>query len=82
MSEKDILLDRDDEKKPFLRYKHIISVLVLGFVIGFFGAWAKIMHFSWANYPLTVSMMVKVIAGICLIIKLITDKTSKNFLNK
>jgi len=82
MKNDDILLDRDDEKKPFARYKHVIAVLVSGFIIGFVGAWAKILHFSWANYVLTASMIVKVIAGILLIIKLIADKTSKGFLNK
>lgn len=82
MNKDDILLDSDEEKKPFARYKHVIAVLVLGFVIGFIGAWAKILHFSWSNYVLTASMFIKVIAGVLLIIKLITDKTSNNFLNK
>jgi len=82
MKNEDVLLDRDEEKRPFARYKHVIAILVLGFVIGFIGAWAKILHFSWANYVLTLSMIVKVFAGIILIIKLLTDNTYKNFLNK
>lgn len=82
MKNEDILLDRDEEKKPIARYKHVIAILVLGFIIGFVGAWAKILHFSWANYVLTISIIIKVMAGVLLIIKLITDKTSKNFLNK
>ena len=57
-----------------MKYKHGIIVLIIGFLITIFGAWAKILHLSFASTALTIGMFTKIFGGILIIIKLIKDK--------
>lgn len=57
-----------------MKYKYGIIIIIIGFIITVFGAWAKILHLSFANTALTVGMFTKITGGIFLIIKIFKDK--------
>jgi len=65
-----------------MKYYQIIIVLVLGLIITIVGALFKVMHWPYASIMLITGMFTKVAALILLIIKLISDRSTNNLLNK
>lgn len=86
----DELLDYEERKKSLLSYKKIIVFIILGFMIGFVGAWAKILHLlspiilglPFSTFLLTLALLIKLSGSILLLIKIIRDKNKKSFLQK
>lgn len=69
-----------------MKYKHIIIVFAIAFIIDILGAFFKITH--WQLGPLTgnlilfIGMSGKVFGAITLIIKLLNNKKADSFLNQ
>lgn len=69
-----------------MKYKHIIIVFAIAFIIDILGAFFKITH--WQLGPLTgnlilfIGMIGKVVGAILLIIKLSSKKKTGTFLNQ
>jgi hypothetical protein len=68
-----------------MKNKQIIVLYIVGVIIDLFGTLFKITHWKigpfTGNYLLTIGMLIKAIASIIFIIKLLSDKDN-NFLNK
>jgi len=65
-----------------MKYKHIISIAVVGILINLFGAWAKLTHQAYADATLLISFCIIILSGLLLIIKMLTTKSKDSFLNK
>ena len=67
-----------------MKNKHIIIVFIIGVIITIFGALLKITHFEigmfTGNIVLTIGMVIKIIAAIFFITKLLGNNSE--FLNK
>jgi uncharacterized membrane protein len=65
-----------------MKYKHILIVFIIGMIATTIGAFIKIIHWPMSNLILTIGMLLEVISGILLIIKLVNNKSTTDFLNK
>lgn len=69
-----------------MKYKYIIIIFAIGFIIDVIGAFFKITHweigFLNGNLLFYFGMFGKIIAAILLIIKLLSKKKADNFLNQ
>lgn len=65
-----------------MKYRYILIVFILGFVITVIGALFKLMHWPGASLMLILGMLSEALAGIMLIIKIIKDQNPNGFLNK
>lgn len=65
-----------------MKYKHILSIAVIGILINFFAAWAKLTHQSFADITSLISLGMIVLSGLLLIIKMLTIKNKDSFLNR
>lgn len=65
-----------------MKYKHIIIIFILGFILIILGALFKILHWQFASELLTVGTFLKILSGILLILKLLTNKNYKDILNQ
>lgn len=82
VNKEDALLDNNEPNKVFIKYKHLIALLVAGYVLDFVGAWAKILHLSFSNSLFTIAVVVKMLAGVIFILKILNDKRANSFLNR
>lgn len=64
-----------------MKVKHIIAIFVIGIVLLVIGACFKINHWLFANELLISGSILKVIAGILFIWKILTTDKFKEFLN-
>lgn len=69
-----------------MKYKYIIIISAIAFIIDVIGAFFKITHleigFLDGNLLLLFGMSGKIVAAILLIIKLLSRKKANNFLNQ
>lgn len=65
-----------------MKVKHIITIFILGFIFITIGALFKILHWQFAAELLTVGTFLKLISGVLLIWKILTNKKFKDFLNQ
>lgn len=69
-----------------MKYKYIIIIFAIAFIIDVIGAFFKITHleigFLDGNLLLLFGMSGKIVAAILLIIKLLSRKKADNFLNQ
>ena len=65
-----------------MKYKHILSIAVLGILIHFFAAWAKLTHQAYADTVILISFCIIIVSGLLLIIKMLTTKNKDSFLNR
>lgn len=65
-----------------VKYKYIIAVFIIGFLINLFGALQKILHAPHADKILTVAFYIMIISGVTAVIKLIFSKNKNSFLDK
>ncbi|MFT3979784.1 MAG: hypothetical protein QM687_04885 [Ferruginibacter sp.] len=63
-----------------MKYKHILSIFILGFILQVLGAMLKITHAPGADNWLKVSAGIIILSAILLIIKLL--KSKEGILNK
>ena len=68
-----------------MKNKYILIIFILGFIITILGSLFKITHWKFGiftgNLLLTIGMFSEILAGILLIVKLISDKND-TLLNK
>ena len=64
-----------------MKIKHLLVLIILGFILTILGTLFKIMHWSYANSLYIIGTVVKVIFGIALIWKILTTNKFKDFLN-
>ena len=65
-----------------IKYKYIIAVFIIGFVIGLFGFLQKILHAAGADKKLTIAFYIMAASGVVAVIKLIFSKSKNSFLDK
>lgn len=65
-----------------VKYKYIIAVFILGFILNLFGALQKVLHSSHADQIMAVAFCIMAVSGIAAIIKLIFSKNKNSFLDK
>jgi len=64
-----------------MKIKHLLSLFIFAFLITIVGALFKLMHWPGASTLLIIGTFIKVISGVILIIKLLTNNKFKEFLN-
>jgi hypothetical protein len=69
-----------------MKTKYAIAVFLTGFLINILGAWLKITHISLGllngNLCLTIGSLIQGLGLLLIIFKILTNKGSKDFLNK
>ncbi|MEP6676330.1 MAG: hypothetical protein ABJA78_14295 [Ferruginibacter sp.] len=65
-----------------MKYKHVLAVFLVGFIMQLFGSFGRIMHTAWANKSLTIGFGLMILAAIMLVVKILTVKNKNHFLNK
>ncbi len=64
-----------------IKIKHILSLFIFGLLLNLTGGLFKIMHWQGAHIVLIAGTITKLIAGIVLIYKILTNTKFKGFLN-
>lgn len=64
-----------------IKIKHILSLFIFGLLLSLTGGLFKIMHWQGAHIVLIAGTITKLIAGIVLIYKILTNTKFKGFLN-
>jgi hypothetical protein len=65
-----------------MKYKHIISIFLLGILTYLFGAWSKLTHQAFAENTLLAGFCTMMLSAVLAIIKILTTKNKDSFLNK
>jgi len=65
-----------------IKYKYIIALFIIGFVINLFGALQKVLHAPGADKIMTVAFYIMATSGIVAVVKLIFSKNKNSFLDK
>ena len=65
-----------------MKIRHVLIFLVIAFVIGFIGALFKIMHWPGSDVILVAAMVLKVIAAVLLVFKVLSLPEVKKFINR
>lgn len=65
-----------------IKYKYIIAVFIIGFVIGLFGFLRKILHAPDADKLLTTGFYAIAASSVVAVIKLIFSKNENSILDK
>ncbi len=52
----------------FIKYKHIIAIFIIGFIINLFGALQKILHTPIANMMFTIAFCIMATSGLVAVI--------------
>jgi len=64
-----------------MKIKHLLSLFIFAFLITLVGGLFKLMHWPGASVLLIIGTFIKVLSGVILIIKLLTNNKFKAFLN-
>jgi len=64
-----------------MKFKHLLVLLVLGFIFTITGTLFKIMHWPYGSITYTIGVFLKLFFGILLIYKLLTTDKFKDILN-
>jgi len=64
-----------------MKFKYLLVLLILGFLLTTIGTLFKIMHWQYASIAYTTGVFLKVLFCILLIYKLLTTEKFKDFLN-
>jgi uncharacterized membrane protein YdcZ (DUF606 family) len=65
-----------------IKYKYIIAVFIIGFVINLFGALQKVLHYPNADKIITVAFYIMAASAVTAVIKLIFSNHKNSFLDK
>ena len=65
-----------------IKYKYIIAVFIVGFVINLFGALQKVLHYPNADKIMTIAFYIMATSGVVAVVKLIFSKSKNSFLDK
>ena len=66
----------------FIKYKHIIAIFIIGFIINLFAALQKILHMPRANMMFNIAFYIMAASGLLAVVKLIATKDKNSFLDK
>jgi Na+/melibiose symporter-like transporter len=61
-----------------MKYKHIIAVFIIGYILKIVGAWAKITHQAYANAVISIAFIILIISCILLLIKVLFSKKNSS----
>ena len=64
-----------------MKIKHLLAIIIFGFIFTIIGALFKIQHWAYASEILTIGTLIKVVFAILLIHKILTTDKFKDFLN-
>jgi hypothetical protein len=64
-----------------MKIKHLLVVIIIGFIWTIIGTLFKIQHWPYASEILVIGTLIKVIFGILLIWKILSTDKFKDFLN-
>ena len=64
-----------------MKIKHLLVVIIIGFLWTIIGTLFKVQHWPYASLILTIGTLIKVTFGILLIVKILTTDKFKDFLN-
>lgn len=64
-----------------MKYKYLIVVFIAGYILKFFGTWAKITHQSYANTLISIAFIILIASSLLILIKVLISKKD-NWLNK
>lgn len=64
-----------------MKLSHSLILLAFAFIVGFAGALFKIMHWPHSDTVMVVAFVLKAVAVVLLIAKLVTHPKVKEFLN-
>ena len=65
-----------------IKYKYIIAVFIVGFIINLFGALQKVLHYPNADKIMTIAFYIMATSGVVAVVKLIFSKNKNSFLDK
>jgi len=65
-----------------IKYKYIIAVFIIGFVVNLFGALEKVLHAPKADKIMTIAFCIMATSAVVAVIKLIFSKNRNSFLDK
>ena len=80
----EILDELNTEKVPnsFFKIKHVIIIFIIGWIVSGVGTLYKIQSWEGGALMLTIGTGIKVVSGILGIIKLLTIREVRSFLNR
>lgn len=64
-----------------MKYKYLVAVFIAGYMLKFFGTWAKITHQSYANTIISIAFSILIVSSLLVLIKVLTSKKD-SWLNK
>jgi predicted membrane channel-forming protein YqfA (hemolysin III family) len=65
-----------------IKYKHIVALFIIGFIVNLFGALQKILHRANADMVFTIAFYTMATSGLIAVIKLLVTKNKDSFLDK
>lgn len=65
-----------------MKLKHALILLGIAYCFEFIGAWMKLTHQRLADSALLITTIMKVVAVIIIVIKIVTHPKLKEFLNR
>ncbi len=65
-----------------IKYKYIIAVFIIGFVMNLFGALQKVLHHPGADKIMTNAFYIMAASGVAAVIKLLFSKNKNSLLDK
>ena len=63
----------------FIKYKHIIALFIVGFIVNLFGALQKLIHAPMANLLFKIAFFIMATSGVIAVIKLLLTKDKIHF---
>jgi hypothetical protein len=64
-----------------MKIKHTLILFAIGYGIDMIATWEKIMHMRYADFFLFIALIVKLVAVLLFIYKLLSHEKGKDFLN-
>jgi hypothetical protein len=66
----------------FIKYKYLIALFIIGFIVNMFAALQKILHTPNADFIFMVAFFVMATSALIAVIKLVVTKNKDSFLDK
>ncbi len=65
-----------------IKYKYIIALFIIGFILNFYASLLKILHAPNADFVFKIAFSLMAISGILAVAKLLCTESKDSFLNK
>lgn len=66
----------------FIKYKHIITLFIIGFVVNLYAGLQKILHTANADNLFKIAFFIMATSALLAILKLLSTKNKDSFLDK